>query len=63
LDHPGFRDPITGPDRLAAVGAPAAAGGLARRLDGGEQRGDQDGDDRDDDEQLDPREATNKCKY
>jgi hypothetical protein len=44
-------------DLLEVVGALGAAGGLARRLDGRQQEGDQDGDDGDHDQQLDQGEA------
>src|SRR5262249_15406634 len=40
-------------DLLEVVDAMRAACGLARRLHGRQQQGDQDGDDRDDDEELD----------
>jgi hypothetical protein len=44
-------------DLLQVVDAPGPPRRLARRLDGGQQQGDQDGDDRDDHQQLDQREA------
>ena len=44
-------------DLLEVVDALDAAGGLARRLHGGQQQRDQDRDDRDDDQQLDQREG------
>ena len=40
-------------DLLQVVDALRPAGGLARRLDGGQEQGDQHGDDRDDHQQLD----------
>ena len=44
---------------LQVVDALGATGGLAGRLDGGQEQGDQDGDDRDHHQQLDQREAAN----
>jgi hypothetical protein len=43
------------PDLFQVVDALHPPPGLARRLDGGQEQGDQDGDDGDDDEQLDQR--------
>ena len=45
-------------DLLQVVDALGAAGGLAGRLHGGQQQGDQDRDDGDDHQQLDQGEAT-----
>ena len=45
------------PQLLQVVDALRASGGLARRLDGGQEQRDQDGDDGDHDQQLDQREA------
>ena len=44
-------------DLLQVVDALRPPGRLARRLDGGQEQGDQHGDDGDDDQQLDQREA------
>jgi len=43
---------------LQIIEALRAAGGLARRLDGGQEQRDQDGDDGNDDQQLDQGETT-----
>ena len=45
---------------LQVVDALGPPGGLAGRLDGGQQQGDQDGDDRDDHQQLDQRERATR---